>query len=174
MPASALTAVPDAIRAPAGEIGMILGEMSRSPVPHEKAEAMDDETLFVGAGQNSDESESEHRGPPSVFTCPECHGTLFRVEDGGLARYRCRVGHGFSAESLLDAESGALEAALWSALRTLQERNDLMRRMAERARRQGQHSAADRFEERVREGNENAAVLRQLLLRGEMAHDDTA
>jgi hypothetical protein len=49
-----------------------------------------------------------------------------------------------------------------------------MRRMAERARRQGQHNAADRFEERVRDGDQNAALIRQVLLSGETSRTESA
>jgi hypothetical protein len=27
-------------------------------------------------------------GHPSVFTCPECHGTLWEVDEGGVLRFR--------------------------------------------------------------------------------------
>jgi two-component system chemotaxis response regulator CheB len=63
-------------------------------------------------------------GTPSGFTCPECHGGLWEIDDGHLPRYRCRVGHGFSADSLLEhfradaaeiaRQAETLQALLWS------------------------------------------------------------
>src|SRR5215472_97806 len=44
-------------------------------------------------------------GQLSMFTCPECHGTLWELKDGELLRYRCHVGHVYSIDSL-DAEQG--------------------------------------------------------------------
>ena len=129
---------------------------------------MGDDTSLAGEERNADNPQ------PSVFTCPECHGTLFLSEEGDFTGFRCRVGHRFSAESLLAGESEALEAALWTALRSLEERNDLLRRMSERARRQGQHNAADRFEKRVRDGDQNAALIRQVLLSGETSRTESA
>src|SRR5262249_52555810 len=31
-------------------------------------------------------------GPPSGFTCPECGGALWELQNGELIRYRCHVG----------------------------------------------------------------------------------
>jgi two-component system chemotaxis response regulator CheB len=41
----------------------------------------------------------ERDGPPSPFTCPDCGGTLWEIKEPGLVRYRCHVGHGFTADS---------------------------------------------------------------------------
>lgn len=72
-------------------------------------------------------------GTPSVFTCPDCSGTLWIVDDKGMLRFRCRVGHAYSTKTMLDAQGASLEAALWVAVRALEERRDLLRRVAESA-----------------------------------------
>jgi two-component system chemotaxis response regulator CheB len=46
------------------------------------------------------------------FTCPDCRGTLWVHDEHGVRRYRCRVGHSFSAEGLLLSKREALESAL--------------------------------------------------------------
>jgi len=41
-------------------------------------------------------------GAPSAFSCPACGGVLWELEDengGDLLRFRCRVGHAYTAES---------------------------------------------------------------------------
>src|SRR5215213_3128980 len=70
---------------------------------------------------------------PTALTCPECGGVLHQDDEGGLTRFGCRVGHVYSVESLVNGQSEALEAALWAALRSLEERADLLRRMSRRA-----------------------------------------
>ena len=55
-------------------------------------------------------------GPASGFTCPECGGALWELRDGELVRYRCRVGHAYSEDAMVEAQADAVEAALWAAL----------------------------------------------------------
>jgi two-component system chemotaxis response regulator CheB len=108
--------------------------------------------------------EGHHPGRPSGFSCPDCNGVLWQIQDGGLERYRCRVGHAWSPESLLTQQSEALEAALWVALRSLEERAALARRLAEPARDRGHRITAARFGEQASEAQNAARVVRDLLL----------
>lgn len=111
-------------------------------------------------------------GTPSVFTCPECHGTLWEIQDGNLLRFRCRVGHAYSAESMLAEHEESLEAALWSALRALEESTALARRMAASAREHNHTLLVTRYEQRAREQERHAALVRDLLLNGKRAKKD--
>ena len=45
------------------------------------------------------------------FTCPECGGSLWQVDEPDLLRFRCHVGHAYNAEVLLSEQGEALEAA---------------------------------------------------------------
>ena len=102
-------------------------------------------------------------GSISMFTCPECQGTLWELKDGELLRYRCHVGHAYSIESL-DVEHGEkLESALWSALRALEERGALARRLASQARDRQRESMAKRYEGRAVEADEHANIIRRML-----------
>lgn len=175
MPESAIEAVPHAAVAPAREIGGILVGLMRESVPEEERITVGDETSFVNSDPNAGGPHTERWGQqPSAFTCPECHGTLFLVQEDDSERFRCRVGHGFSAESLLAGQSDALEAALWAALRALEERNDLVHRMAQRARDLGQRNAAARFDDRARDGDTNIGLIREVLMSGETARDSAS
>ena len=60
-----------------------------------------------------------------MFTCPECHGTLFEIDDEQVLRFRCHVGHALTAESLAADQVEALEATLWAAVRSFEERAEL-------------------------------------------------
>ncbi len=106
-----------------------------------------------------------HRpGTPSGFGCPECGGVLWRLDDGSVVRFRCRVGHAWSAESLLAEQSDALESALWTALRALEEQAALNRQMAERTRQSGHARASSLHEGRARDTEAHAEVIRRVLL----------
>jgi two-component system chemotaxis response regulator CheB len=70
---------------------------------------------------------TEDLGSPSGYTCPDCDGSLIDVSEGN---YRCHVGHAWTADALLEARDGEVEGALWVAIRSLQEKAKLSRRMA--------------------------------------------
>jgi len=107
----------------------------------------------------------ERPGTPSGFACPECGGALWELHDGKLIRFRCRVGHAYSPETLLAQQSDALEEALWVALRALEERAALSARLAERGKEQGQTLTAARFDEEARDASIRAEVVRKVLLK---------
>ena len=81
-----------------------------------------------------------------------------------MLRYRCHVGHAFSADSLTEGQTQMLEVALWSAVRALEEKMVLAQRIVERARKSSHTCAAVLFERRAKEAEEHSAILRELLL----------
>jgi two-component system chemotaxis response regulator CheB len=109
-------------------------------------------------------------GRVSVFSCPECQGSLWEVEEGNILRFRCRVGHVYSPDSMLAAQTGSVDRAFWAALRALEERSALTRRLADRARERRHGGVADAFDTRARAAEQHAAVVKHVLLsRGGMS-----
>jgi two-component system chemotaxis response regulator CheB len=108
--------------------------------------------------------QGDRPGEVSVFTCPECGGALWQVDESRPIRFRCHVGHAYDAELLLAQKSEALEAAMWTAVRTFREKSVLARQLANRARLAGQAASADRFEEQAQQADEYGASIRGLLL----------
>jgi len=72
-----------------------------------------------------------HDGQPSVFTCPDCQGTLFVARQENVILFRCRVGHAYSPESMLESQEENVERLLWSAARALEEQAEYISQMAE-------------------------------------------
>jgi len=62
-----------------------------------------------------------HFGELSPYSCPECHGVLAAIKEGGRVRFRCHTGHAFSIDSLVSALSDNIEQSLWNALRGMEE-----------------------------------------------------
>jgi len=104
--------------------------------------------------------------PPGALvplSCPDCGGSLCEIDDHETIRLRCRVGHAFSLDSVLERQGEAAEPALWSAVRALEERSSLATRVAERLRSGGLDRRASSFDERSRKAARHAAVLRDVL-----------
>lgn len=114
----------------------------------------------------SDLEEHILRGPPTPLTCPDCGGALWELQEGEVVRYRCHVGHGYSAEGMLTAQSAKLESSLWSAMRTLQEKAELARRLGARMKARGLPEAAKRFAEAMAEAERDSESIQRLLLTG--------
>ena len=99
------------------------------------------------------------RTRPSVFACPDCHGVLWEIEDGELLRFRCRIGHAYTADSLRLALTQSGEDALWIALRTIEEKAELFRRMSGRSR----GRLAELYKQEAASFDHHADTIRQIL-----------
>lgn len=79
--------------------------------------------------QDAGMAELERVGTLVPLTCPECAGTLWKIDLPGPARYRCHTGHAFTARVLKSLQDEAVEEALWAALRALHEQEQLYRQL---------------------------------------------
>ena len=155
------------------KIGPLLNRLSRETAEDEGRYPVPDQIeIEARIAQQDMESQEliasvERLGRISKLTCPDCHGALWEINDQDLLRFRCHVGHAFSAESLTDGQSQMLEVALWSAVRALEEQMVLAKRIVERARKANQMRAARTFEKRAQEAEEHSSMIRQLLLSAE-------
>ncbi len=138
------------------------GERVKALPAEEPRDDQDAEEVEL-AGFEFDSAVGTRLGDESPFSCPTCGGVLREAPDDVL-RFRCRVGHAFGTDSLLHAQSGTIEDALWMALRALQERAELSTRLARRMHDRGNERQAARYEERREEAEQAAGTLRALLL----------
>lgn len=169
MPEQALRQIDADYVLPAADMGEVLAKISMdavdvaaAPPPSELLTLENMITMNVESGQRV-EHDPGLLGRFSGLTCPDCQGALVEMEP---SRFRCRVGHAWTADALLEAQGSAWERALWAALRTLDEKVSLSRRMLEYARDRGNARLAERYR---RDGDEAAAaadVLRHYLTAG--------
>jgi two-component system chemotaxis response regulator CheB len=100
------------------------------------------------------------------FTCPECHGALWEIRDGPMLRFRCHVGHAYTADAVLAGQGEEIDRMLGTLQRTHQEHAALARRMAGRERAEQRHGLADRLETRAREYEDDAKLVMGLIRNG--------
>jgi two-component system chemotaxis response regulator CheB len=169
MPTSALTNDRPDYSLPVYEISALLIRLASEPVPEESdgkvPKALEKEVKAAELDM-SEIDDPQKNGSPSVFACPECGGVLWELHDGKMLRYRCRVGHAYTADSLLADQTDHLEASLWAALRALEEKAALAQRLHDRANERGNFAAAIRFAEQATTAHHHAATVRALLVNG--------
>lgn len=125
----------------------------------------------IAAQEHATMSSEAKLGTPAPFTCPDCQGPLWEIADAAMLRYRCHVGHAYTADTMLEAQAEEAEAILWKLLRARQQRAELARRMAERE--DEEPALAARFRARAQEYDEDAELVRRMLM-GRTGHFDEA
>jgi two-component system, chemotaxis family, protein-glutamate methylesterase/glutaminase len=163
MPANAIEHVGVDHVVAAATIGELLVTLTKeqvdNPGPPDDATQVEVEMSKMAAGN----AEERRPGRPSGFSCPDCNGVLWEVDEAEIFRFRCRVGHAWSPESLLAQQNDGIEAAMWIALRSLEERGALSRRLARAAEDRGHGITARRFHEQAQEAEHGAGLVRALL-----------
>lgn len=159
MPQSALQVLDPDYLLPLAEIGPLLGKVVSREITPERRHPMSEPIEKTFRQEEGVQIDPSVLGTPSAFSCPDCNGTLWEFVDGELVRYRCRVGHAYSAASMLEAQSDAVERALWTAVRVLEESASTARRIAQKS--QVLHEDLNC---KAAEREQHAKTLRELLL----------
>jgi two-component system chemotaxis response regulator CheB len=166
MPASTIAGDhPDRIMPLAGIAAAVVDALEELPEEEQMSDNADEEMSLENRYSMLDRETTERSQPPgepSAFSCPACGGVLWEVEDGQILRYRCRVGHAYTVDSMYDDQRDGVEYALWAAFRALHERAELTHRIAHRTR--GSGPTSKRFEELSREALDQANLIRTVLL----------
>jgi two-component system chemotaxis response regulator CheB len=164
MPSNAMRFVAVDYVLPATDIADLIVRTAGTSVTGEHVMAPSKEPEPQNETDQTDVQEMQQEfGPPSGLTCPDCGGALWEIQDGKLARYRCHVGHQFTSEALDAEQQNAVEGALWSAVRVLEEHADLRRRMARRAEAGQMPAVSDAFAKSAHESQRQAHTIRELL-----------
>lgn len=161
MPRAAISAVgePRAI-ASASELGKLVGRISGEPAGKDIAadEKIKLEMMIAGLEKASMANENK-LGELSPFNCPDCNGVLWEISDGPMTRFRCHTGHAYTAASLDKRQEEMLERSLYDSLRSLREKAEMLRRLAERG-----GSTTDRLLDRAEGYSQDAETIEQMLL----------
>lgn len=166
MPESALKHVSVDHCLPASDIAPLLISLVNKEVEEKGVKEMSEITdieIRIAKEDNSMEIGIEKIGEPSSFTCPECHGSLLQLVEGGRVRFRCHTGHAFSIDSLLSSLSEWIEESLWSSIRSIEESVRLMRHIAEHSRENG--GISDIFLKKAEEAQDQADSVRDVVFK---------
>jgi two-component system chemotaxis response regulator CheB len=160
MPSQALARVPIDAALPADELARAIVERlariraMRAPIPSDSQHRTQDASAI---------DEMADRFAPTELTCPACGGAIWLLRDGEVPVLRCHVGHSYGPESFAAAQNEGTERALWQAVRMMEERQRLFRRMADDAGEEGRPRTATRLRDAAAELEEQARVVRAVV-----------
>ena len=164
MPKAAIAAVEVDHQLPIHKIASTISRLVEDPAPKVENIPADIAMEARIAGRTMSDIRKEQKiGHLVPISCPECAGPLWQIDTDSVRRYRCHVGHGFTAKALMATQDTALEQALWAAMRTMEERANLAATMAQDEMDRGRHKSAEVYEERAQTSKAHAQTIRGLL-----------
>lgn len=163
MPQSAKDYVEVDYSLPVEQIGPLIGRIAGEEVPPgpSPSDTLKREAAVVRRGAG-DIAEFQEDGELVEVSCPDCGGPL-RELNGELPRFRCHTGHAFTARHLTTGLKEGEEQALWVALRTMEERARMLRRLGKEQTQSGRRFAGTDFGKRADEVEVHVEQLRRLL-----------
>ena len=113
-------------------------------------------------------------GEKSIFACPDCGGGLWKINkstDGieRVDRYRCHIGHSYSENDLVIKQSEKFESTLWTALRIMEERKTLLKKMEDDNSKRGFSKFAKSYKEKVDKIKIHIDKMKEVLFDSEKA-----
>ena len=165
MPRSGMSAVTVDLSVPSRRLGDVLSDLvhepagPRRPVPPDIRLEID-----IAAGERVDSQVLGRIADPAPLTCPHCSGVLSTIRDAKPLRFRCQVGHAYTADVVAKQQENVVDEALRVALRIIEERAELVTRMAQDGRSAGRPAVAEMYEERAAEYRTYAETVRQAVL----------
>jgi two-component system chemotaxis response regulator CheB len=123
--------------------------------------------IEIARGARAKMSDMDGFGRRSVLACPDCHGVMWEIEEGDLVRYRCHVGHAYTAEAMRVAIDDNLTRALGSALRALDERIAVTQKLRDKAVASGHTQSAEWWTRSIEENEREADLIRASIVRME-------
>ncbi|HEY0877493.1 MAG TPA: chemotaxis protein CheB [Zeimonas sp.] len=167
MPTEALKSVVVDRVAPLESLAAVLAELVGQAAPASQAAPEVPVRLSrehaIALGEGAIVEELNAVGRTSKFTCPDCGGSLWQIEASGPLRFRCHTGHAYSMRTLLAVQSTQIEQALWSAVRTLQEKSMMLRQALALERGVRDDTDVGEMERRAGEYDAQARALRALI-----------
>jgi two-component system chemotaxis response regulator CheB len=128
--------------------------------------------VLIATHDNAFEMGIIEMGELTSFTCPDCHGSLARLREGNIIRFRCHTGHAFTASTLLANLSESVEEMLWQAMRGMEEMNILLLHIAKHLKELGHRKHAAIFISKSEEASHRARIIHDSVFKQEQYSED--
>jgi two-component system, chemotaxis family, protein-glutamate methylesterase/glutaminase len=164
MPLAALAASDVDYQTPIAELGALLRLLlaePRNPSPPPPDDVRLEVEIALGRPTGTDET--YRLANPVALSCPACGGVMSQMRSAPPLRFRCQVGHAYTAESLSAEQEGSVDEAMRVALRIAEERAVLTQKMAEEAHRGGLRHSAASYERTSAQSRRHVETLREAL-----------
>jgi two-component system, chemotaxis family, protein-glutamate methylesterase/glutaminase len=177
MPENVLEYVEVDYSVPASEMGGLLEKLVKKPagkkvkLSKEQMKLLQMEVI-IATRDNAFEMGIIEMGELTPFTCPECHGSLVRLVQGKLIRFRCHTGHAFTASALLAEVTQSVEEMLWQGMRGMEETAMLLRSIEKHFKEFGDHKTATLFADKAEEASHRARIIHDSVFRQEQYSED--
>ncbi len=164
---------------PLDEIAHVLIKLAHRPTQNSKAvpadirqEALIVERIITNSAMTSIQ-DLDDVGECAAYSCPECGGGLWELsQEGTLKRFRCHSGHAYSQLSLLQSMDNALKETIWVALRSLEERRNILIQMFKGESCKVNQRWATIQEERAEEMKVHIQRLREFLAKSTLSDEE--
>jgi two-component system chemotaxis response regulator CheB len=171
MPESAISAVAVDYILPAAGIASVLTKLITEPLQATRQTPAWNKRVqgeIDIAMENAHQSRNVYQeGELSPYTCPECHGVLSTLLEGGRMRFRCHTGHAFSADSLLSNIGENIESNLWAAIRSIQESVMLLNHMGDHFAEANETHLAGLYFKKAKEADIRMSLVRRAVMNHE-------
>ena len=154
MPLSVLNNMEVEYCIPLAKMGEVISSITKT-TPEEKP-APDDVIIESQIAERVvvDYENVRQLGEKSIYACPDCGGGLWNISKGGegqgkMDRYRCHIGHSYSEKDLVTKQEEVFESTLWTALRIMEERKTLLKKMEEDHVKRGFSTLAKSYKEKA-------------------------
>jgi len=120
---------------PVSEMGYVLDDIFSKPFLDKELQQVPDDVKIeseITERMNVNMNELDKIGVRSNYSCPDCGEALWEMKNDAVPRYRCYTGHAFTGNVLLEKQAEGLEESICISIRMLEERRNLLKRMAKK------------------------------------------
>ena len=152
----------------AADMGPIISGLIHEPAPdknkfsEEQLKLLKTEVV-IATRDNAFEMGIMNMGKLTPFTCPECSGSLVRLVESDILRFRCHTGHAYTASSLAAEVTESVETNLWKSMRALEETNMLMNNIADQYKKMHNQHDAVLFKSKANAAANKAKIIHDII-----------